>query len=76
MRELFTFRLKFNVLTTNNGWLLEKNDIMLIDDNIYEKSENGLQISYIFEAKSFEDAKEIADKFIKEFNTKNIKMGE
>ena len=75
MRELFTFRLKFNVLTTNDGWLLEKNDIMLIDDNIYEKSENGLQISYIFEAKSLEDAEKIVNKFIKEFNTKNIKIG-
>ena len=75
MRELFTFRLKFNVLTTNDGWLLEKNDIMLIDDNIYEKSENGLQISYIFEAKSLNEAEEIANKFIKEFNTKNIKIG-
>ena len=76
MRELFTFRLKFNVLTTNDGWLLEKNDIMLINDSIYEKSENGLQISYIFEAKSLEDAEKIANKFIKEFNTKNIKMEE
>ena len=75
MRELFTFRLKFNVLTTNDGWLLEKDDIMLIDDNIYEKSENGLQISYIFEAKSLNEAEEIANKFIKEFNTKNIKIG-
>ena len=75
MKELFTFRLKFNVLTTNDGWLLEKNDIMLIDDNIYEKSENGLQISYIFEAKSLNEAEEIANKFIKEFNTKNIKIG-
>ena len=76
MKELFTFRLKFNVLTTNDGWLLEKNDIMLINDSIYEKSENGLQISYIFEAKSLEDAEKIANKFIKEFNTKNIKMEE
>ena len=75
MKELFTFRLKFNVLTTNNGWLLEKNDIMLIGDSIYEKSENGLQVSYIFEAKSLNEAEEIANKFIKEFNTKNIKIG-
>lgn len=76
MKELFTFRLKFNVLTTNDGWLLEKDDIMLIGDSIYEKSENGLQISYIFEAKSLDEAEEIANKFIKEFNTKNITMGE
>ena len=75
MKELFTFRLKFNVLTTNDGWLLEKNDIMLIGDSIYEKSENGLQVSYIFEAKSLNEAEEIANKFIKEFNTKNIKIG-
>ena len=76
MKKLFTFRLKFNVLNTNDGWLLEKNDIMLIGDSIYEKSENGLQISYIFEAESQEEAEKIANKFIKEFNTKNIKMGE
>lgn len=76
MKKLFTFRLKFNVLNTNDGWLLEKNDIMLIGDSIYEKSENGLQISYIFEAESQEEAEKIANKFIKEFNTKNITMGE
>ena len=76
MRELFTFRLKFNVSTTNDGWLLDEYDLILTGDTIYEKSENGLQISYIFEAKSFEDAEEIANKFIKEFNTKNIKMEE
>lgn len=75
MKKLFTFRLKFNVLNTNDGWLLEKNDIMLIGDSIYEKSENGLQISYIFEAESLNEAEEIANKFIKEFNTKNIKIG-
>ena len=76
MKKLFTFRLKFNILTTNDGWLLEKNDIMLIGDSIYEKSENGLQISYIFEAESQDEAEKIANKFIKEFNTKNIIMGE
>ena len=76
MKKLFTFRLKFNVLNTNDGWLLNEYDLILIGNSIYEKSENGLQISYIFEAESQEEAEKIANKFIKEFNTKNITMGE
>lgn len=76
MNRLFTFRLKFKVSTTNDGWLLEDYDLMLVGNKVIEKSENGLQISYIFEAETLEDAEKIADKFIEEFNTKNIRMGE